>query len=120
VLNFQLHGLQIDMRVNRINNYFYFYISAFSGIVAMVCLSYLINKNTLLEYIGKRTMILFAWHYIIFLCITKLTDAMISVDFAPVKIFFPAVYTIIATCIILSFNYLTKRINRHLSASHTK
>jgi len=120
LLNFQQYGFQIDMRVNRLNNYFYFYAGAFSGIISMISLSYLINHNRVLEYLGKRTMILFAWHYIIFTCITNITDSMTTIDFAPVKIWFPAIYTVIACSIILVSNTLIKRINTIFATSHTK
>jgi len=71
-LNYQTYGLQIDMRLNRLNNYYYFYIAAISGILAIIFLSKFINKNKLLEYLGKNTMPLFIWHYFVFIYLSKL------------------------------------------------
>lgn len=71
-LNFQIYGLQVDMRLNRLNNYFYFYIAAISGILTTIFLSKIIDKNKVLEYLGRNTMPLFIWHYFVFIYLNKL------------------------------------------------
>lgn len=75
-LNFQIYGVQIDMRLNRLNNYFYFYAAAISGILTTIFISNLINKNKILEYLGKNTMPLFIWHYFVFIFLSKFFFAL--------------------------------------------
>ncbi len=70
-LNFDNFGVQVDLRLNRLNNYFYFYIAAISGILATIFISKYINKNKVLEYLGKNTMPLFIWHYFVFIYLSK-------------------------------------------------
>ncbi len=65
-LHFILHGSQIDMRMNNLGNYFLFYVASFSGIFSTLALSMAIHTNRILEYIGKKSLILFIWHLLIF------------------------------------------------------
>ena len=48
-VEFNAYGHQIDMRLSHLNNYFSFYIAAFSGIFAWISFSVILNKNSLLE-----------------------------------------------------------------------
>jgi acyltransferase len=95
-LNFHFYGHQIDMRVNRLNNYFFFYAGAFSGITVCLITSMLIKKNQLLEYLGRHSMLLFVWHTVIYAFFR--THAI-----PPVKIPYvnPPLYLLMATSIIL-------------------
>jgi len=76
VLNFQAYGLQVDLRQNRLNNYFYFYLAAFAGTISMCMLSILIRTNRWLEYLGKNSLVIFVWHLIMFSYISKLLTLM--------------------------------------------
>lgn len=104
-LNFYLYGTQIDMRLNRLNNYFLFYLGAFSGILGSLLLSMMIKRNILLEYIGKHSLLLFVWHTLLFTLFFKHA-------FPPVKIEFitPVLTIIFASSIILSIQLLLERI----------
>lgn len=55
------NGKKVDMNNNVFGNYFYFYLAAFSGILVILIISQIINKQKLLEYLGQNTLtILFA------------------------------------------------------------
>lgn len=71
VVNYQEYGTQIDLRQNRLNNYIYFYLAAFSGTIATLMVSMVIRVNRVLEYIGRNSLIIFVWHLIMFSYITK-------------------------------------------------
>ena len=43
-IDFNLYGQQIDMRLSHLNNYFYFYIAAFSGIFAWISFSIMLIR----------------------------------------------------------------------------
>ncbi len=66
LINFNLHNHQVDLRLNRINNYFLFYMSALSGILTVILLSMKLNKNKILEYFGRNSLLLFVWHLVVF------------------------------------------------------
>ncbi len=100
-INFTQSGHQIDTRINQFNNIFLFYIGAIAGITSVISLSYAIRTNTIIEYIGKKTMILFALHYPIYLTIIKIIDPYWWAHDATVKLIFPILFTVIALGIIL-------------------
>jgi acyltransferase len=103
VLNFDLHGLQVDMRQNRLNNYAYFYLAAFGGIGAIMCVSFLLKKNRALEYLGRRTLVLFAWHLIAFSYSSKfLTVSHLNSFLKVLPVFLsPIIYSGAAIIVIL-------------------
>lgn len=103
-LNFYLYGHQIDMRLNRLNNYFFFYAGALSGISVCLTGSMIIKKNTLLEYFGKHSLLLFVWHTLLFTYFR--THAI-----PPIKIPFinPTLYIIMAASIILFIQYVLEK-----------
>jgi acyltransferase len=102
-LNYREYGYQIDLRQDRLNNYFYFYISAFAGITAILALSQLVSKNKLLEYLGRNTLVLFAWHLLLFSYITRFLHFTGLTTFINVLPPFasPVLYSIAAIVIIL-------------------
>lgn len=59
-------GYQVDMRLNKLGNYAFFYVASLSGIFSIIALSMALQKNTILEYIGRKSLILFVWHLLIF------------------------------------------------------
>ena len=110
--NFLLTGHQVDMRYNRMGNYFLFYLGAFSGIGLCLSLSYLIQQNKVLEYLGKNSMMLFIWHLIIFSYISKvlfiwITPATIS-HFR--NLYFAPLYSVISIVIISSILMIYQKI----------
>ncbi len=66
ITNFSLYNHQVDLRLNRINNYFLFYLAAFSGIISIALISMKANKNKFLEYLGRNSLLLFVWHLVVF------------------------------------------------------
>jgi fucose 4-O-acetylase-like acetyltransferase len=109
-INYNIYGNQIDMRVNRINNYFLFYAAAFSGIFCWIACSIIIGKNRLLEYIGKHTLILFVWHYLLFSYLRDFSAVVFAADILKAMQFLmPAIITAISVILILSGNILIKR-----------
>ncbi|WP_191566673.1 acyltransferase family protein [Metabacillus idriensis] len=61
---------RVDMNENYYNNYFYFYIGAFTGITFWLMFAKLFDKSNLLKYLGKNSVILLCTH-IIYLSISK-------------------------------------------------
>ena len=64
--NFNLYGHQVDLRLNRLNNYFLFYLAGVSGILAVISISIKVNKNKIMEYLGRNSLLLFVWHLVVF------------------------------------------------------
>lgn len=112
-IHFEIFNHQIDLRLNRLDNYLLFYTTTFSGIISCILLSVIINKNRILEYLGKHSLILFVWHLVVFSYFTRILFHF--VDPATVQnirnpILAPT-YTALATGIILAVNsvlYKTK------------
>jgi len=99
------YGHQIDMRLNHLNNYFSFYTAAFSGIFAWISFSVILNKNSLLEKIGRNTLILFAWHPIIFTYLEIILNTILGLNVIKnIKLFIPLIYTAISITVILLIN----------------
>lgn len=115
-IDFNNYGHQIDMRLGHLNNYFLFYIGAFSGIFAWIAFSIILKKNLLLEIIGKNALILFAWHPIVFIYLGKFLK--IFADSGAIEIirkYIPLLYTAISISIILFVNSIIKKLR---SACH--
>lgn len=109
--DFNMYGHQIDMRLLHLNNYFLFYIDAFAGVFAWIAFSMFLQKNNFLEYLGKNSLILFAWHTIIFDYLRVAQNLILNKQlFETLKILIPAIYTAISITIILIVNYLYKKI----------
>lgn len=103
-INFTQSGHQIDTRINQYNNIFLFYGGAIAGIISVIAVSYAMKTNTILEYIGRKTMILYAWHYPIYLTIIKIIDPYWWAHDIFIKLFFPTLFTLIALSIILGID----------------
>lgn len=118
VLNFQEYSSQVDLRVDRLNNYFYFYLAAFAGITATVSLSQLIRQNRVLEYMGKNSLVIFAWHLLLFHYLSPVFRFTgISQLFSSLpKFFSPLLYSFTAIGIILGTSrivtYASQRVFR--------
>lgn len=53
---------RVDMNTNRYGNVFLFYLGAFGGIAGCAALAMWIGKSTVLEYLGRNSLIIFAFH----------------------------------------------------------
>ena len=104
-IDFNTYGHQIDMRLNHLNNYFYFYIAAFSGIFTWISFSMILNKNVLLEKIGRNSLILFAWHPIVFNFLEVILNTILGLNLIKnIKILIPLIYTVFSVTIIISLD----------------
>lgn len=101
-IDYIIYGTQIDMRLNRVNSYLLFYSAAFAGIIAWTSFSLMMEKNYMLEYIGKHTLILFVWHYLLFSYFSEITAFFLSEETIKAFLFIrPTVYTLLAIAVIL-------------------
>jgi fucose 4-O-acetylase-like acetyltransferase len=57
----RLNG-RVDMFTNYYGNYFLFYLAAFAGIILIVFVAMLLDKNRLLEFLGQNSLYIFAFH----------------------------------------------------------
>lgn len=104
--NFSLYGQQIDMRLNHLNNYALFYFGALFGILGCISVSILIRQNNLLEYIGRHSLPLFAFHLLVFSYISRILVLVIPWDIINKgrDTYTTPIYTILAMAIILTIN----------------
>lgn len=107
-------GEQIDMRLNRLGNYGLFYLTAFAGILSFVALSIFIQKNRVLEHLGKNSMYLFVWHLIVFSLISKVLMLIIAPEtISQLRNFYLApAYSLVSIFIILSATKLYKKVSQ--------
>jgi acyltransferase len=103
-LNFNAYGYQIDMRLNKLANYFYFYIGAISGITACITASIILKRNRILEYIGQNSLVLYIWHWPLFILSDKITKTFLTPTSFLKNIYLAPIYTSLATTIILILN----------------
>jgi fucose 4-O-acetylase-like acetyltransferase len=69
-----------------------------------------LKKNKLLEYLGQNSLVLFVWHYLIFVDLRNMTKAITSDWFMKTfKDILPTYYVIATTAIILGGQKLVKR-----------
>jgi acyltransferase len=108
-VEFQIYGHQIDMRLNHLNNYFSFYIAAFCGIFTWISFSQILNKNFVLEIIGRNTLILFVWHMFIFNYLDLYLKHIFNQN---IKLFIPIIYTTLSIISILFVNYFYNKIKQ--------
>jgi fucose 4-O-acetylase-like acetyltransferase len=100
--DFSLSGHQIDMRINQLDVTPLFYLGAFSGIIGWTAVSQLIAKNTLLEYIGKHSLVIFAWHNILLIDLREVVNSILTQDIlTAIHPFMATVYVGMAIGIIL-------------------
>lgn len=100
--NYHIGGHQVDLRADRYNNYFLFYIASFSGILATILVSQLIRMNKILEYIGRNSMVIFVWHNLLIVNLQTVIKTLVSAEFIrSVQLFLPTFYALIVTIIIL-------------------
>lgn len=71
---------RVDMYINRFNNIFLYVLSAFTGIILCVAVSRLINKNKLLEYLGRYSIIILCTHEPIKRAVIKISSIIVQGD----------------------------------------
>jgi acyltransferase len=114
-IDFNNYGHQIDIRLNNLNNYFFFYIAAFSGIFTWISLSIILNKNFFLEKLGRNSLILFVWHPIVFTYLALLLKAVLATSvLKSIKNFIPLIYTTISIITILLTNFFFNKLKLNL------
>lgn len=64
------------------DNVLFTYVSAFTGIIALMTLAKIINKNIILEFLGKNTYVILAFHLSILYVLQGLVKRTNIVDFA--------------------------------------
>ena len=102
-VNYHASGAKVDLRANQLNNFFLFYLGAFGGIVSWVTISQIIAKNAVLEYIGRHSIVIFAWHNVIATDLENIANSLLTQDLLNnIKYLMPTIYAIILTSIILS------------------
>lgn len=122
-LNYSLSTHQIDLRLNNLGNYFFFYIAAFAGIMSMIITSKIIKKNFLLEYIGTYSLILFALHPLVFFYFTQILTSFINDQTFVTKhdLYLSPLYTILSITLILLLMISLKKVHfpKNLLSPHT-
>jgi acyltransferase len=122
-ISFDTYGFQVDMRTNAMYNYVYFYIAAFTGILAILALSRKINANRLLEYLGKRSMMLFVWHTMLFATFGDILLLFVSKQFIKTyqNTVLAPLYTMLSIVIILGAAVLFRKLHQtYLSRSYNE
>ncbi len=107
MVNIAFYELQVDLRQDRLNNVVYFYLGAWGGIISTVLLSMIIKKNRLLEYLGKQSLVIFAWHLLAFPYVSKLLTLLQLkplLSAAP-QFISPIIYSLLAILIVLVLAY---------------
>jgi acyltransferase len=100
--NYHISGIKVDLRSNHLGIIPLFYLSAFSGIIGWTAVSYIIKKNAFLEYIGRHSMVLFAWHNILIVDLKNMVDSIINQDWLnAIPLMIPTLYASMAISIIL-------------------
>ncbi|HVA96021.1 MAG TPA: acyltransferase family protein [Candidatus Acidoferrales bacterium] len=101
-VDYQLSGHQVDLRINRIDIVPLFYLGAFGGISTWMAVSQLIAKSVFLEYIGKHSLVIFAWHNILLVDLREIVGSLLTQDVLnSIQPFMSTIYTGMAISIIL-------------------
>jgi fucose 4-O-acetylase-like acetyltransferase len=105
--NYHISGSQVDMRVNQLGNVPLFYIGAFGGIAGWTIISQIISKNAFLEYVGKHSLVIFAWHNILFKDLETIINSTLTQDIlTSIHPIMATVYVLMAITIILFSRFI--------------
>lgn len=102
----------INMFTNKYGNYILFYISAFSGIFAILIVSIALEKNRLIINIGQNTIVYLAFHQTIILPVIYTLIKNTDIIFMYQNNNFQGVLFTIVTIIFLFI--ISKTMNKHL------
>ena len=122
-ISFWTFGTQVDLRLNRLHDYGFFYGAAFAGILATLALSRGINANRVLEYLGKGSMILFVWHQIVYIYLSKFLVGVAGEPFINMyrNTLLAPVYTLVAIVVIFSVAWVFRYFHSNfLSKSYSE
>lgn len=122
-ISFRAYGFQVDLRTNQMYNYAYFYIAAISGILATLALCRKIDTNRVLEYLGKRSMMLFVWHTMLFATFGDILLLFVSKKFITTyqNTILAPIYTLLAIGIILGAAVLFRKLHQtYLSTGYSE
>lgn len=101
-LNYHISGYQVDMRIGHIGNFFLFYLASFSGIITCMTISKIIATNAFFEYLGRHSMVLFAWHNILFVDLENIINTVFDHSLInTINFLMPTFYVCCAISIIL-------------------
>ncbi|HSX09548.1 MAG TPA: acyltransferase family protein [Candidatus Saccharimonadales bacterium] len=110
-INYRLSGSQIDLRINHLGNVVLFYLGAFGGIVTWMAVSRMIARNAFLEYIGRHSLIIFAWHNVLFTDLKNVINLILDHGtINTLRYLMPTFYVGIATSIILFMRMIIIRL----------
>jgi acyltransferase len=110
-VDFHLSGHQIDMRINQLDVAPLFYFSAFSGIIGWTAVSQLVSRNAFLEYIGRHSLIIFAWHNILLVDLRETVGSLLTQNLlAMIHPIMSTVYTVMAISIILFSRFVVTKL----------
>jgi len=101
-INLHASGTKIDMRTNQLDNFFLFYLSAFGGIIGWVTISKILAKNAFLEYIGRHSIVIFAWHNVLLTDLKPIINSLLTQNLInSIKYVMPTLYGATVISIIL-------------------
>lgn len=109
--NFNLYNYQIDLRLNRLNNYFLFYIASISGIISIALVSMKLNKNKIMEYLGRNSLLLFVWHLVVFSYISDFVFIFLTSEkvIELRNVYLAPFYSVVSILVILSISKFTRK-----------
>lgn len=122
-ISFDKYGFQVDLRTNALYNYVYFYVAATAGILSILALSRKINANRVLEYLGRRSMMLFVWHTMLFATFGDILLLFVSKNFIKTyqNMVLAPIYTVLSIGIILGAAILFRKFHQtFLSKSYNE
>lgn len=110
-INYHISGSQVDMRINQLGNVPLFYLGAFGGIAGWTIISQIVAKNAFLEYVGKHSLVIFAWHNILFTDLENIINSVLTQDIlTSIHPIMSTVYVIMAISIILFSRFILVRL----------
>lgn len=103
-----LYNGRIRYSVNVYNNMLLFFIGSISSIISYISISYLINKNKLLEYIGKNTLTILVVHkfpILFFQVVVPYTSKLLANNNIPISF----IVALVSISLCLVFDLFVKK-----------
>lgn len=115
-LTMHMYGSQVDMLQNKLHNYVLFYSGALSGIFLCISISMFLKQNMVLETLGKKSLILFVWHLIVFSYFGFILQRFFHVNSSALQDFrntvIAPVYTVLSILVILSIDQIIQFVKK--------